>query len=249
MKTFPVLLALILMNSLSLNARSVLNAGFFLTGAQIYQADEHGESSDSYRYTTNSEDIDETSNPAFRLGIQQENMAGTRQDRAITFELLTGQINSFEFNHDPLQSASLGSNYFGLNLFFNDTGLSFNPRNQLGNSFAGHLTAVVEINQAEGKFSIVNKDTQVQNYDFRSNGKASANGLSSFTVGEYTVTLASLSATNSNGPVGSFGLAVSKLQITATPEPATLGLGGLACVGIIGAARRRLRWKTKLPYM
>jgi len=204
---------------------------FFLTGAQIYRSDKDGVSGDSYRYITNSTDIDLG---AYRLGIQRQNEAGTRQDRAISFSLSTG-INYFDFN--TTQSEALASNYIGINLFFNDTGESFNPPNVLGNKIAGHISAVVEIG-SNGTFKIVNANTLVQSYDYRGNSTAAANGNESFALGDNMVTLTSLSASGGSLPSGTFGLTV-----TATPEPATLGLAALAGIGLIEATRRRLRRK------
>lgn len=238
MKTLRMLLAVVLLVVSALNTRSVLSAGFYLTGAQIYHAQANGNNVDSYRYTTNSTDIN-APQPAYSLEIR-DSLTGTRQDEAITFTLVTG-VNEFQFDHAPNQTGP-GPSFFGLNLFFSDSAASYNPSG--GSPIAGHLTAVVQVN-AGGVFNMVaaNPQIQIQSYNYGA-GNASANGLGSFSVGEYTVSLTSLSATNISGPTGSFGLTVSKLQITAVPEPATLGLGGLACMGLIGVGRRWLRRQT-----
>lgn len=233
--------------------RRQCSAAFFLTGAQIYQSSATGSisSDDSYRYSTN--DLDTA---AARLSVKN-GLTGTPMDRAISFELLTGQTTTFYFSvtTDNLPAATGSQRFVGMNLFFEDPPAPDIKSDQIANNTynpargitaPGNLTVFSALES--NTFGFVEAGVAVQNYDYVENAaKPLANGLHDFMYNGYTVSVTSFSvSTNPAYKLGAGAYGGSfKLTVTATPEPSTIGIGALACCGLAGWVKKR-RGKKKL---
>jgi len=109
----------------------------------------------------------------------------------------------------------------GLNLFFNDTGTSYNPAYQAGVGIPGDLSAYVAAGSSTFSIPVAGTDVQSYNTSFTNVNSTTYSGATSFTVGNSVITLTDFSAANT--PSGSF-----TLTVTPTPEPrmfVALGLG------------------------
>lgn len=190
---------------------SALQAQVFLVGAGYYASQANGTNSVSlplYRYSTN------LSSGDFRLTL---NLAGNIQSQAISYALSPG-ANNFAFS---VASPVSPGNFGGLMLFFNSTGVSFNPGSSP--SFAGDLVAVAPTTNT-GAFIIPAADILTRSY----NGSTTApySGDTSYEVGGLSVSITAFSSTNL--PSGSFTLNVGSV---AVPEPATWAMIALSVSG------------------
>lgn len=219
----------------------------YLTGAQLYSAAETGAlsfSTDDYRHSTNATDTG-----ASKLFVARGTTipAVNPVSAGISLQLLTNtDSTTFSFRTSDL-NASPGS-YVGINLFFGETNSSYNPDNS---NIGGHLTVmttvVSNLQDATGAFTVVpsktttNQPVLVQNYAFHSapnTAKPVANGQTIYQVGGMDLQVSNFSASFStgNGMQGRF-----TIRVVATPEPSTLGIGGIACASFVGLLRGRVR--------
>jgi hypothetical protein len=193
-------------------------SSIYLVGALVYESAADGSNSvvPYYQYSTN------TSTGHLALNINGTGIP-------ISFLLSPGD-NVFTFDV-PL---SFPIDIVGLELFFNDTGISYNPAYDPGVGIPGDLAAYTIAGSST--FAIPSAGTNVQSYnttDFAVN-TALYSGASAFTVGNMRVSLLDFSATST--PAGSF-----TLRVEPVPEPATFTLLGL---GLAGVGVRRWRQRT-----
>ena len=180
-----------------------------LVGAQIYHSDTDGANvGGGYQKSTNSA----TSHVNFPIDLQGDSLGA--DNLAISFPLSLGE-NVFDYpgeGHHPV------SNY-GLNLFFNDNEVSYNPAPDQG--IPGDL--VVTVPAESSAFSTVSDVILVQDYT-RSGGSGTdilANGLTSLIIGGYEISVTHFDATNNTptAPAGSFEITVEfappQLQVPA----------------------------------
>lgn len=201
-----------------------------LVGAELYFADliTGADALSGYQHSTNTGTCCHS-----LLGIDPQGPTGV-DNSAISFLLSEGD-NVFDW--------VAGNNYptpvVGLSLFFNSTGMSFNPPDS-GPRIAGDLTAVVPA--GSDAFFIPLFGTVIQAYNSTpgfSDPTAYANGLASFSVDGSTVSITAFNALPVSGanPSGSFTLQVEPPAVV--PEPGSLGLLGLGLAGGFFQRRRR----------
>lgn len=231
----------------SLLCSEAIAGNIYLTGAQLYRAAGNGgliSPTDDYRHSTNGTDTG-----ASKLYINQGTTIPPLPmieplSAAISLQLLT---NSATFS---FQTSALGAdpgNYVGINLFLSDTDASYNPSNSnIGGDLTFFTQLSADLENPTGVFAVVpatvsNQPVLVQNYAFlsaASDVKPIANGLTSFDVGGALVEVSNFSAKYAfgQGIQGRF-----TLKIVATPEPASIGLVGVVCVGLARLASKRKR--------
>lgn len=201
----------------------------YLVGAGLYDANSDGSARLlGFRYTTNSNDT----SAALPLDLTGDTPDAGAVGKTISFELGLGtNVVTFERS----RSAGYTPSYYGLQLFFNGSGTSFNP-SQISPAIIGDLVASVQANSSS--FLIPGAGTLVPNYG--NNGTSSStvttapyNGATSFSVGLYDIAVTGFDIAHDRGGAntmsGSFTLEVT--QRTPTPSvpepyvPALLGVG------------------------
>jgi hypothetical protein len=218
-------------------------APLYLVGAQVFTYS-GGTPYQGYQFSTNS---GTSAHATLPLDMQGDLLGIV--STTISFELHAGD-NIFEWSGN----ANAPMDSYGLNLFFNATGGSFNPTNEAGSAtgLAGDLTATVAA--GSGAFSVPSLGTDIAGYNWNNHAYlahgvpfnlaypiADANGLTSFLIGDSTVSIAGFNAvsTNSAGPNprGSFTLHVA--SVSALPEPPTMLLFGAPLAALWMLRRRR----------
>lgn len=202
-----------LLVALPLSAGSGL-ATPYLVGAQLYASAWDGSNAGAYsgapyQFSTNS------STSSVKLLV---NGIST----AIAFPLVEGD-NEFTFD---VPTDAFPINTIGLNLFFNLTGVSFNPSNQPGVGIPGDLAAFT--NKGSATFSIPTAGTNVQSFNtsgFDVNA-TSYSGASSLILGGRAISIYDFTSTNT--PSGSFTVRVAAVPVSGTFL--------LVCSGLVGAA-------------
>jgi hypothetical protein len=188
-------------------------AQVFLVSAGYYSSQADGSNVSTYRFSTNSNSAD------FRLTL---NLNGNIQNDAISFPLAVGSNN---FTYSTTQTANPGP-FGGLLLFFNSTGVSFNP--SISDPVVANLAAAAPTSNS-GSFLIPAAGIGIRNYvGVNPPVAVPYSGDTFFTVGGFDVSITAFSSTTS--PSGSFTLNVS----SAVPEPGSWALLGMTSLG--GAA-------------
>jgi hypothetical protein len=200
---------------------STVSAQVFLVGAAYYSSNNAGQAGGVYRYTTNSSD-----------GALVWNINGNGKGISIPLNL---GVNNFTFS--VLQSFTPGP-FGGLSLFFNATGVSYNP-SVLNALIPGDLAAFTPTNNDPLAFQIPSAGTLIANYNPTGGNQVAYSGATSFQVGGYDVSISSFGSTTT--PSGSFSLTV----VAAVPEPSSWILIGTALVGGTSIAVKRWRFKRK----
>ena len=181
----------------------------YLVGAQLYSALRSGTTGDvHYQFSTNA--TPPAGHASLPLALEGDQSGVQRA--GISFGLKVGD-NVFRFQ--PTLHARRP--FYGLNLFLNDTGASFNPRRCL-ERIAGDLTVAVAAHSSAffvpaaslGVTSYTSNNVTVGACKFT----APTNGNASFAVGGYTVAVTALSETGASTgnpePSGSFTLTVAR---------------------------------------
>lgn len=186
-------------------------AATFLVGAQLYSSSATGANSGGvYQYSTNSS----TSN----FGLTINGTTYTPGGSGISIPLLDG-LNSFSYTvPTPVDPGA----FVGLNLFFNTTGVPYNPVN-FGQGLPGDLTVFTSVGAPAGSFSVPVQGTNIQSYEtsFIFTNPASYSGNSSYVLGDRQISVTGFTADST--PSGSFQLSVSPV---ATPIEQTYQLTG-----------------------
>jgi hypothetical protein len=196
---------------------SNVNAGFVLSGAMVYKSTSNNGviAASSYRITTNSSFPDN-----YTLRINGSVSKG------IAIDISTPGVHEFTFQ----SSVHTPSPNIGLSLFFS-SGTSYNPNS--GDAVGGHLNV---FNDSPTTFKTVGANLAIQNYN-RVAGSvfAFASGLTTYTLGDYTVQVTGLTLNNDvPAPAGTF-----KLHVTAVPEPSCFAIAGATSLGFLLRLRRR----------
>ena len=189
----PARLVLTLIAATGIQAVTAISAraDVYLVGAQLYSAGSQGQTSSTYQYSTNSNTI----HAPFLLN------GGS--GLAVSFLLSPGN-NIFTFSPPVGRSADPGA-FFGLNLFFNTTGTSFNPPG--GTIRGGDLT--VSGGTGSSLFFTPNPGTLILSYGASGSGfvAAPANGLASYLIDGKTVSVQAVSV--DHAPSGFFTINVA----------------------------------------
>jgi hypothetical protein len=204
---------------------SISHAEIYLVGFDLYSSEATGASSDDpvpggYRWSSNSSE----SGGIARQQLTEVSPAGGSQTLGISFPLVNGS-NTFTFaenpNYPPGGTPNPGS-FAGVNLFFNDTGVSYNP-SQTG--IAGNLAAFVPTNVSSPTVSYPGAGVLVDDYGPGVNVTAYS-GAQSYVVDGQAITVTALSVTTT--PTGSITINV--------PEPGSVSILSL---GVAALLRRR----------
>ncbi|MGR8935579.1 MAG: hypothetical protein ACU837_14485 [Gammaproteobacteria bacterium] len=202
---------------------SVAAAQPYLVGAQVYASGADGSnqgaySGTPYQFSTNTST---SHNPLLING----NPPG------ITIPLAIGE-NNFTFD---VGTSSYPINTIGLNLFFNTTGISFNPPYQPNNGIPGNLAAYTGADA--GSFAIPSTGTNVQSFNSSSTSvnTTSYSGATSLILDGRRLSITQFSSTNK--PSGSFTIVVA----ASVPQPGLFALISLpiAAASVSLLARRR----------
>jgi hypothetical protein len=205
---------------ITLALSSALAQAEYLVGVQVYASGTSGQnigaySGTYYQFSTNSNTL-------------QDGLTVNGTSSAISFKLSNGP-NVFNFSPGVSQF-SIDS--IGLNLFFNETGTSFNPPYVANVGIPGDLSAYVTAGKSP--FAIPAAGTDVQSYN-SSNldvNSTSYSGATSFVEGNERITLTSFTA--ATDPSGTF-----TLTMTPTPEPGMLAVLGIGLALLALAVRRQ----------
>ena len=197
---------------------ALMHADIYLVGAQVYASGASGENAGAYAGATAYQFS--TNSSALNFGL---NVNGVPS--AISFKLSNG-ANVFTFTPG---ASGFAINTIGLNLFFDNTGTSYNPAYVANDGIPGDLSAYVTAGSSS--FLIPAAGTDVQSYNTSNTdvNSTSYSGATSFLIGDSRVTLTEFTA--ASDPSGSFTL-------TLTPEPQMIGVLGIG-LALLGLALRR----------
>lgn len=193
-------------------------AQVFLVSAGYYSSLADGTNAGTaYRYATNNTSGD------LRLTL---NLGGNIQSNAISYPLSLGNNN---FTYSVASSFSPGP-FGGLLLFFNSTGVSFNPN--VGPVVADLAAATPT--DSSGSYIIPAAGVGIRNYvDIVEPLAVPFTGDTVFNVGGFDVSITAFSS--DTVPSGSFTLNVAA---AAVPEPATWAMIALGCSSVVAAGWR-----------
>lgn len=201
----------------------------FLVGASMYDASSSGSAGLlGFRYSTNLNDA----SAAFPIDPIGDTPDVGAVGRGISFELAVG-TNTFTFD----RSFASARAFYGLQLFFNDTGTSFNPA-QTSPAIIGDLVAAVAADSSS-PFFVPAAGSSVPTYGSNVSPVSTATygGATVFSLGQYDIRITDFDASHGSSLTGSFDITVTQ-RVASAPAPASFTLAGL---GLILALRSRKR--------
>ena len=136
------------------------------------------------------------------------------QGKGIAFPLSEG-INQFTFKADTLDPFAP---FYGLNLFFNTTGVSYNPPHT-GTGIPGNLS-VFNATNSSAAFATIPAGATVQSYetDGGATSTAKANGQSYAIVGNLKIFVSAYNVNYTNKEAGSFSIFVTRIVQDVTAK-------------------------------